>query len=499
MKGIMIQGTSSDAGKSYIVTAICRILANKGYKVAPFKSQNMSNNSYVTSDGLEIGRAQGVQAEAAREAANVHMNPILLKPRMDTMSEVVLRGKVFKSYTGMDYGKDFTLTKGMEAVRESLAFIENNYDMVVIEGAGSPAEVNLNDREIVNMRIAEAADVDVILVTNIDLGGSFASLVGTLELVFEHRHRIKGVIFNKFRGDIKLLEDGLKWFEVYTGVKVLGVVPYMKDIYIETEDAQSKHLMYQYETENPLDIAVIHMERVSNNTDVEPFIHEKDVSIRIVENVQELGNPHAIIIPGTKSTIADMKMLKEKGLDKKIIEYAQKGGKVIGLCGGLQVLGYEIEDEKGIDNNRFSKVEGLGLLPIRTSFSESKTVKQACGVVEERVFSESGLQVSGYEIHLGKTEYLNNETGIIKLEDGRFDGAMNKEGNVMGTYIHHIFHNDEFRHQWLNEVRAFNDLELFEKVDTSSIKEASYELLASRVEECFNMDLLMELVLKENG
>ncbi len=375
----MIQGTSSDAGKSYIVTAICRILANKGYKVSPFKSQNMSNNSYVTADGMEIGRAQGVQAEAARQEANVHMNPILLKPKMDTASEVVLHGKVFKSYSGMDYGKKFTLTKGMEAVRESLEYIDDNYDMIVIEGAGSPAEVNLNNREIVNMRIAEAADVDVVLVTDIDRGGSFASLVGTLELVFEHRHRIKGVVFNKFRGDIRLLEDGLKWFEDYTKVKVLGVVPYMNDIYIETEDAQSKHLLYQYETQNPLDIAVIHMERVSNNTDVEPFIHEKDCSVRIVKDAKEFGDPHAVIIPGTKSTIEDMLVLKERGLDRKVTEFAENGGKVIGLCGGFQVLGKSIVDPVGVDTKSGSEVEALGLLPVRTVFTDEKTVRQVEG------------------------------------------------------------------------------------------------------------------------
>lgn len=500
MKGIMIQGTSSDAGKSYVVTAICRILANKGYKVAPFKSQNMSNNSYVTADGLEIGRAQGVQAEAAKQDAIMHMNPILLKPRMDTMSEVVLHGKVFKSYSGMDYGKEFTLTKGMEAVRTSLKYIEDNYDLIVIEGAGSPAEVNLNNREIVNMRIAEAADVDVILVADIDRGGSFASLVGTLELVFEHRHRIKGVVFNKFRGDIRLLEDGLKWFEDYTGVKVLGVLPYMQDIYIETEDAQSKHLLYQYETEKPLDIAVIHMERVSNNTDVEPFIHEKDCSVRIVKEASEFGNPHAVIIPGTKSTIADMQVLKDKGLDKKIRQYANQGGIVFGLCGGLQVLGDSISDDLGVDHQHVQTVEGLKLLPMKTTFGETKRVTRVVGqmISQEKVqgLSLLDLEVSGYEIHLGETEYEAYSRPLITLADGRLDGCVNEEGNVVGTYLHHIFHNDEFRHKWLQGIRRKHGLEDQGKVDTSLIKETSYEELAKRTEECFDMDLLMELVLK---
>lgn len=493
MKGIMIQGTSSDAGKSYITTAICRILADKGYKVAPFKSQNMSNNSYVTADGLEIGRAQGVQAEAARQPAHVHMNPILLKPRMDTMSEVVLHGKVYKSYTGMDYGKKFTLTKGMEAIRESLAYIDDHYDLVVIEGAGSPAEVNLNHREIVNMRIAEAADVDVILVTDIDRGGSFASLVGTLDLVFEHRHRIKGVVFNKFRGDIKLLEDGLKWFEDYTGVKVLGVIPYMQDVFIETEDAQSKHLLYQYETEKPLDIAVIHMERVSNNTDVEPFIHEKDCSVRIVKSPAELGNPHAIIIPGTKSTIDDMKLLKERGLDQPIRQFANNGGQVFGLCGGFQVLGKKLEDQLGVDNHKITEIEGLNLLDISTGFGADKQVQQVTGKLVCKGYE--GIDIAGYEIHLGATTYGPTSIPVIELSDGRIDGCINPEGNVIGTYLHHSFHNDTFRTAWLNQVRRHNGFEEQPLVDTTKIKEDSYNTLAERVEAAFDMDFLMHLVL----
>ncbi len=492
MKGIMIQGTSSDAGKSYIVTGICRLLANKGYKVAPFKSQNMSNNSYVTYDGLEIGRAQGVQAEAAKEIPNVHMNPILLKPRMDSKSEVVLHGKVFRSYSGMEYGKKFTLDKGMEAVRESLKYIEEHYDVVVIEGAGSPAEVNLNDREIVNMRIAEAADVDVILVTDIDRGGSFASLIGTLELVFEHRHRIKGVVFNKFRGDIRLLEDGLTWFEEYSGVPVLGVLPYMQDIHVETEDAQSAQLLNQFDTEVPLDIAVIHMDRVSNNTDVEPFIFEKDCSLRIVKNGSEFGKPHAVIIPGTKSTIDDLNILKSRGLDEKIINFAKSGGRVVGLCGGFQVLGKNLEDTIGIDSDTVQKAEGLGLLNIETAFAKDKHVRQISGQVLQGLGSDQ--KVAGYEIHLGETSYGDESEAYIRLDDGRLDGAISKEGNVIGTYLHNLFHNDAYRHLWLNDVRAYNGLPLQDKVDTSRIKEESYDLLAKRIEESFDMELLMSLI-----
>lgn len=487
----MIQGTCSDAGKSYIATALCRIFANMGYKVAPFKSQNMSNNSYVTVDGCEIGRAQGVQAEAAREIPNVHMNPILLKPMKDTRSEVVVHGKVYKAYSGMDYGKEFTLTKGLEAIRESLNYIDQNYDRVVIEGAGSPAEVNLNDREIVNMRIAELADVDVLLVADIDRGGSFASLVGTLELVFEHRSRIKGVIFNKFRGDLRLLEDGLKWFENYTGVKVVGVIPYMTDVFIETEDAASKHLLFQNEDQNKVDIVVIHMERVSNNTDVEPFIHEKDVSVRIVRRPEAFGNPDAVIIPGTKSTIADSETLIASGLAEKIKDYYHNGGIVFGICGGYQVMGKSIIDSIGIDIKGGKEVNGLDLLPVKTTFLSDKQVRLTRGILQEEFGHE---EVVGYEIHLGETDYIGESIPFIKLDDGRFDGCISTDGRCIGTYLHNIFHNDSFRNRWLNQVRAKNGFPLQETVDTSEIKERSYEKLAEVVSESLDMDYIISLI-----
>lgn len=491
MKGIMIQGTSSDAGKSYITTALCRILANLDYKVCPFKSQNMSNNSYVTFDGKEIGRAQGVQAEAAKKIPNVHMNPILLKPMKDTKSEVVVHGEVYRSYSGMEYGKNFTLTKGIEVIKESLDYIKDNYDIIVIEGAGSPAEVNLNDREIVNMRVAELADVDVLLVTDIDRGGSFASLVGTLELVGKHRKRIKGVIFNKFRGDIRLLQDGLDWFENYTGVKVAGVIPYMDDVYIETEDAQSKHLLYKHETLNPIDIAVIHMDRVSNNTDLEPFIHELDVSVRIVKNPLEFGNPHAVIIPGTKSTIADLKSLISSGLREKIIDYYNNGGMIFGICGGYQVLGSKIIDAKGVDNNNCQTICGLDLLPIETIFEEKKQVKNVTGDII------NGLQnqkVSGYEIHLGNTTYNENAVPLIKLSDNRYDGCITSDNQVIGTYLHNIFHNDKFRNEWLNIIRLKHGYEKKDIVNTQNIKEEAYEKLAEITEKHLDMDLIKKII-----
>lgn len=491
MKGIMIQGTSSDVGKSYVTTAICRILANKGYDVCPYKSQNMSNNSYVTHDGGEIGRAQGVQAEAAKVQPQTYMNPILLKPQKDTRSEIVLMGKVYKSESGMGYRKNFAMSKGIETIGLSKKIIEEKHNCIVIEGAGSPAEVNLNDKEIVNMRVAELFDVPVVLVVDIDKGGSFASVVGTLELVFEHRHRIKGIVINKFRGDIRLLEDGLKWLEDYTGVKVLGVIPYMTDIYVEVEDAQSSILRTHFTAETPIDIGVIHMGRVSNNTDIEAFIHETDVSVRIIKDPSEFGNPDAIVIPGTKSTIGDLQEMMDSKLGSQIQQYAQSGGRIVGICGGYQVLGETLKDPYQMDQTKDQVVKGLGLLPVETIFLENKQVRNISGEVKN-CFDSHPLK--GYEIHLGETKILNDSLHFSQLEDGTLDGCVVDNGRIMGSYLHNLFHNDAFRNNWLNDIRSEKGMSQLPLVDTTKIKEDSYEQLAKVCEEHLDMDYLIKLV-----
>lgn len=492
-KGIMVQGTASDVGKSYLCTAFCRILSDEGYRVAPFKSQNMSNNSSVTATGGEIGRAQGAQAEAARVEPTVHMNPILLKPMVDARSEVVIHGKAYRQADAWEYHKKFTMTKGLEAVRESLDELAKDYDTLVIEGAGSPAEVNLNDREIVNMRIAEMVDLPVILVTDIDRGGSFASLVGTLDLVGEHRDRIKGVIFNKFRGDIALLQDGLTWFEEYTGVKVLGVIPYLRDVFIETEDAQSRQFIYEENQDCPLDIAVIHMERVSNNTDLEPFMHETDVNLRIVKSAEDFGKPHAVIIPGTKSTIGDLQCLMKNGLGTKLQEYAAGGGTIFGICGGYQVLGERIEDEDGVDIKDGQAIEALGILPVETSFVADKRVRLIQAELMSGHFGEG--VVEGYEIHLGRTEKTGPAEDLLQFPDGK-DGVVIGEGRIAGCYLHNIFHNDGFRAAWLNMIRKNQGFVIKEPVDTLDIKEQSFKKLAEICRENLDMDYLFQLVEK---
>ncbi len=496
MKGIMIQGTSSDAGKSFLVTALCRVFANEGLQVCPFKSQNMSNNSYVTLDGCEIGRAQGVQAEAARREPATFMNPILLKPKKDTCSEIVLFGKVHSAPEGADYYKDFTLGEGIRAVRQALKTIEETCELVVIEGAGSPVEMNLNDREIVNMRIACEADVPVILVTDIDRGGSMGSIVGTLELLGEHRKRVKGLIFNKFRGDLSLFEDGVKFIEEYTGIKVVGVMPFLKDVIIENEDNLSTDYCYQSTEAKRIVIGVVELPFVSNNTDVEIFRYESDVEIRNIDRRTDFSLLDAVIIPGTKSTMPDMQYLEQSGIAGKIDTFARAGGTVFGICGGYQMLGREILDGDGIDNGSLSAIGGLGLLPVRTRFEKNKTVQRAAGHIIHPALGPHSLH--GYEIHFGQTEILVNDGfyPVASMEQGP-DGLADKDFKVAGTYVHGIFHNDGFRNSWLNIIRKHKGYPPKAAVNTVRMKEEDYDRLAAYAIKYLDMNYIGKIINRE--
>lgn len=496
MRGIMIQGTSSDAGKSFLVTALCRVFADSGLKTCPFKAQNMSNNSYVTADGCEIGRAQGVQAEAARQEPSVYMNPILLKPKKDTRSEIVLFGRVFESLDGRDYYKNFTMRQGIQAVRAALRHIGENYDTVVIEGAGSPVEMNLNDREIVNMRVAREADVPVILVTDIDRGGSFASIVGTLELLGEDRERVKGIIFNKFRGDLSLFEDGVKFIEDYTGVRVVGVMPYLHDIRLENEDNLSTDYCYQSSLREKITIGVVEMPFVSNNTDIEIFRYEDDVEIKSADRFSDFSLFDAVIIPGTKSTIEDMQYLRQTGVAEKIRAFYRAGGYVFGLCGGYQMLGGEIVDSVMADSSSVPKIDGLGLLPVRTDFKKEKTVRQASGTVAHPALT--GCPVSGYEIHLGVTGPAGKTDGflpLLRLGD-HTDGMASDDFRAAGTYLHNLFHNDIFRNFWLNLLRKAKGYPEWPVVDTRQRKERDYAALAEAAGKYLDIPYLMGLLEK---
>ncbi|WP_040209554.1 cobyric acid synthase [Neobacillus jeddahensis] len=495
MRGIMIQGTASDVGKSLIVTALCRLLANEGVKVAPFKSQNMSNNSYVTRDGKEIGRAQGIQAEAARIEPTVWMNPILLKPRSDQQAEVVYLGKALETLSGRGY-RDHYYDKGINVIKQALNHLQDEYDVVVIEGAGSPVEINLKDRELVNMRVAELADVPVILVSDIDRGGVFASIVGTLDLMEAHeRQRVVGVIINKFRGDLSLFEDGIQWLEEKTGIPVLGVLPYVENHMIDGEDSLSIRSQFATVKEAKLDIAVIRHPFISNYSDLEPFLHEDDVSLRWVDNKSEWGQPDAVILPGTKSTINDMEYLQINQLDHLIQNHVEQGGHVVGICGGYQMLGEEIIDEAGSDTGIPNCiVRGLGIIPAHTTFYREKETQQVIGTFHSGTGLPTSQQVEGYEIHLGKTIFLQQGSPFLLVNNGVEEGYFAAGGQIIGTYLHHLFHNDVWRMQWLNMLRIRKCLPSQPANFLKDGKDQRYDDIAFQLRSHLKWDLLKNLI-----
>ncbi|MED4226460.1 cobyric acid synthase [Neobacillus cucumis] len=491
MKGVMIQGTASDVGKSLIVTALCRMFANEGIKVAPFKSQNMSNNSYVTLDGKEIGRAQGMQAEAAKTEASVWMNPILLKPRSHMHSEVVYLGKAVESLSGHEY-RDRFYERGLEVIKESLSHLEKEFDLLVIEGAGSPVEINLKDREIVNMKVSEMADVPVILVADIDRGGVFASIVGTLELLEPiERKRISGLLINKFRGDRSLFEDGIRWLEEKTGIPVLGVLPYVENHMIDGEDSLSINQQFRGRKKADLDIVVIQLPFISNYSDLDPFLYEEDVSLRWVKDPSEFGRPDAVIIPGTKSTISDLNDLRAKNLDQSIQRHLKDGGFLVGMCGGYQMLGDELIDEAGSDTGKtYCYVEGLGMIPAKTFFKREKETTRTAA----QLHKDTGLlnlhRLEGYEIHLGSTILSREGCSFLQTTDGKADGYYGKNGRIIGTYLHHLFHNDGWRNQWLNRIREWKGLPNKEVVHIKDFKDQRFNELARQMKDHINWDLL---------
>ena len=498
-RGIMVQGTSSDAGKSFVATALCRIFSDMGYSVCPFKSQNMSNNSCVTPDGLEMGRAQGVQAEAARTEPQAYMNPILLKPRKDTSSEIVLMGHVFDAPCDKNYYRTFTMGKGIETVRKAIELIDSKYDVMVCEGAGSPAEVNLNAAEIVNMRVANEADIPVLLVADVDRGGAIASVVGTLELLGEDRARVKGIIFNKFRGDISLFEDAVSFTEAKTGVKVVGVLPWLQDVVIEGEDIMSinwqRKTTHDAAQDGHLRIGVVKFPRVSNHTDLEAFRFEPDVDIVEITSPEQLPTLDAVILPGTKSTVLDMKFTEDSGIAEAIREFSRAGGAVYGLCGGYQMLGEEIDDSELRDNDKIPHIAGLGLLPCVTTFADEKTTIRRKGHVIHPSF-KGPEPVEGYEIHFGETRPLRSDPKFAPLFelDGRPDGLADESLRTAGSYLHNAFHNDGFRTEWLNRLRERRGLPKRAAVCTSEAKEAAYDALAAETRQNLDINYITELM-----
>ncbi|AFC33040.1 cobyric acid synthase [Paenibacillus mucilaginosus 3016] len=500
---VMLQGTASDVGKSLLTAALCRILLQDGRRVAPFKSQNMSLNSYVTPDGKEIGRAQGMQADACRIPATTDMNPILLKPKKDMVAQVVVHGRPYQDLDARTYRERY-LPEAEGVVKEALERLRSVHDVVVIEGAGSPAEVNLKDRDIVNMRLAGWADAPVLLVADIDRGGVFASLVGTLEILTpEERARVRGFVINKFRGDVTLLQPGIDWLEARTGIPVLGVIPYLPQLGLEDEDSASlERKLAETARSGPpaklppemLDIAVLRLPRISNFTDADPLAFEPDVRLRFVSSPEDFGQPDAVIIPGSKNTVDDLLYLRSSGLDRRLLAYAAGGGFVTGICAGYQMLGARLLDPQLVESDK-PELEGLGLLPTETLFAAEKRTVQAAGVA--RLYG--GYPVEGYEIHMGRTTFLEPvEHPFLLQEEGSAglpDGAAVAEGRVWGTYLHGVLHSDDFRRAWLNRIRESRGLApLPAELRFTERREAAFDRLAGHVRSHLDMERLYEMI-----
>ena len=499
-KSIMIQGTASSVGKSILTAAFCRIFNQDGYTVAPFKSQNMALNSFITEEGLEMGRAQVVQAEAAKVTPHVLMNPILLKPSTDKKAQVIFMGKVHKNMSAVEYHEFKPELKFM--VKDAYQKLSDQYDIVVLEGAGSPAEINLRENDIVNMGMAELSDSPVLLVGDIDRGGVFASIYGTIMLMTEEeKKRIKGVIINKFRGDFEILKPGLDMIEELTGVPVLGVVPYTH-LQIEDEDSLSERFKYDLEKEGQIKVEILYLPHVSNFTDFNIFETQEDVNVRYVMRGQSIGDPDVLIIPGSKNTIEDLIYLRNSGLEEQIIRLSRKGKRIVGICGGYQILGNKLSDPLHTES-AISEIHGLGLLDTDTVFEAEKTTTQVKGkIISSAIKSLKELEISGYEIHMGATTLGSKVMPFVEITEqlddsvSIMDGAISEDGKVFGSYIHGIFDDIEFTRTFLNDIRKEKGLDdLTSKVQSfDEFKETEYEKLADVVRKHVDMDKVYDII-----
>lgn len=501
-KKIMLQGTASNVGKSILTAGLCRVFKQDGYSVAPFKSQNMALNSFITKEGLEMGRAQVFQAEAAGIEPIADMNPILLKPSGNHRCQVIMRGKVIENMSSSDYHNyKPILAKELKNIFEQFS---NNYDVVVMEGAGSAAEINLRERDIANMGMAEIADAPVIIVGDIDRGGVFASLAGTMLLLSEEeRKRVKGVIINKFRGRKELLGDGLKMLEEIIKVPVLGVIPY-SDIKIEDEDSVTTRFKSKM-NKNDIHIEIIRTPHMSNFTDFNIFETQEDVSIRYVDYGETLGNPDMVVIPGSKSTIDDLKYIRENGLEEQIKELHKRGKLIFGICGGYQMLGKKLKDPYHVEGE-VEEFDGIGLLDTETTFEMEKITTQVeatiCGGLGGYMANLGEKKVKGYEIHMGISKVgkdVNNLNIINKKlneEVNYIEGSVNKEGNVVGTYLHGIFDDIDFTRTILNNIRKQKGLGKLESSVTSfeEFKQKEYDKLAELLREHLDIEKIYEIM-----
>jgi len=467
---LMVQGTTSDAGKTTVVAALCRLLMQRGVKVAPFKPQNMALNSAVTRDGGEIGRAQALQAIAAGIEPHTDMNPVLLKPSSDTGAQVIIHGRVRADMNARDYHQYKPIA--MDAVLESHARLLAQYEAVIVEGAGSPAEINLRDRDIANMGFAEAVDCPVILVADIDRGGVFAHLVGTLSCLSQsERDRVIGFVINRFRGDIKLLEPGLDWLETQTGKPVLAVLPYLHGLFLDAEDA----VQAAQTSKGAFRVVVPSLPRMSNHTDFDALRAHPDVDLRFVREGEAIPGADLIILPGSKNTRGDLAWLDTHGWREQIARHLRYGGKVVGVCGGFQMLGKTVGDPHGVEGAP-GVSNGLGLLDIDTELTRDKQLTRVEGLCAFVPGNESG-RVSGYEIHMGVSSGPAMTRPVFAI-DGRGEGAMSADGQIMGTYLHGLFDHPDACSALLRWAGSRSE----QVVDTAQLREASLDRIAASVE-----------------
>jgi adenosylcobyric acid synthase len=511
----MLQGTASNVGKSLLVAALCRIFKQDGIRVAPFKAQNMALNSFVTRDGFEMGRAQVVQAQAAGLEPLIEMNPILLKPEADSRSQVVVMGKPRARLHSRDYNRN--KQELWQIVTDALVKLREQFELVIIEGAGSPAEPNLKAGDIVNMRVARHAQSPVLLIGDIDRGGVFASLVGTLDLLDpEERALVRGILINKFRGDVALLKPGLDWLEQRVHIPALGVVPYLRDLKIAEEDSVAlegaRASRFLGENGMRTDIAIIRLPHISNFDDFDPLALEPGARVRYIQSLDELGEPHAIILPGSKSTLADLDWLNARGLAAALCAHAHRGVAVVGICGGYQMLGRVIRDPDHVESDRETS-DGLGLLDVETIFLAEKTTHQ----VRARAISTRGFfgavrdEIGGYEIHMGKTLGAEPALQITRRGDREAhdaDGAVDATGKIFGTYLHGIFDNANFRRAWVESIGTRRDTKERGQNDFSSaflrvpprpiemddVREREYDRLAAHVRQSVDLAQIRRIV-----
>lgn len=475
---LMVQGTTSDAGKSVLVAGLCRVLANRGVKVAPFKPQNMALNSAVTEDGGEIGRAQALQAQACFLDAHTDMNPILLKPSSDTGAQVIIHGHAISHMDAVKY-HDYKKV-AMEAVMQSHGRLKEQYQVVVVEGAGSPAEINLRANDIANMGFAEKADCPVIIIADIDKGGVFAHLVGTLDLLSEtEQQRVIGFVINKFRGDIALLEPGLDWIEERTGKSVIGVIPYLPGLHLDAEDAIAAEQILDAEMPQ-LRVVVPVFTRISNHTDFDALRLHPQVDLQYVGPDGDKPPADLIILPGSKNVRRDLQWLRDNGWDEAINRHLRYGGKVIGICGGYQMLGTQVSDLHAVEDIA-GVSDGLGLLDMTTNLEQHKQLRQVRGTL-----SLTGDNIEGYEIHCGASSGTALNSPVATMDDGRTDGAISADNQVLGTYLHGLFDHPDSSAALL----AWAGLETTQVVDQREIRETQLNRLAAELEEHLDCALL---------